>query len=292
MLRAAHRYEVLKMCHCCENCFSNPHIKAFIKSKALAGVCDYCNAKSAYVVGIEEIGVFFRECLSKAYEPLEVGTGAYYDPEDKEFYGPKGVATRYSVIDIFENEDVLDDISDTRLIEEIMDASGLSIKDIQDGEEDLYGDIYEDRFVLSNDLSGVYNIGAYYTWDQFKFSIKHYNRFFDINACVSRMKLLDALYLFMEEYVSVIPAGTTLYRARKVWDSIDFESLVINKEMSPAPPKYAQVNRMSPAGISYLYLASSEETACAECRYKDADVILAKYSPKLAFFSGLFALNA
>ena len=47
--------------------------------------------------------------------------------------------------------------------------------------------------------------------------------------------------------------------------------------MSPAPPKYAGTNRMSPAGISYLYVASDKETAYKECRYKDTKVMVAEY---------------
>ena len=43
------------------------------------------------------------------------------------------------------------------------------------------------------------------------------------------------------------------------------------------PPKYATTNRMSPAGISYLYVASDRETAYKECRYKDATVMVAEY---------------
>lgn len=42
-------------------------------------------------------------------------------------------------------------------------------------------------------------------------------------------------------------------------------------------PKYATTNRMSPAGISYLYVASDRETAYKECRYKDATVMVAEY---------------
>lgn len=34
---------------------------------------------------------------------------------------------------------------------------------------------------------------------------------------------------------------------------------------------------MSPAGISYLYVASDRETAYKECRYKDATVMVAEY---------------
>ena len=269
------------MCYCCENCFLNSHIKDFIRRKNLVGDCDYCRTKNARVISIEDMGVYFRECLDKAYEPLEAGTGAYLDPEDKDFHGPTGEsATRFSVIEIFQDENVIDDISDTSLIEEIMKASGPSIRDIQNGEVDPYGDIFDECYVLRNDLFGVYDIGAYYTWERFKFTVKHYNRFFDVDNCGSRKQLLDALYHFIEEYVSIIPAGAVFYRAREAWDSLDFETLTINKELSPAPPKYAQANRMSPAGISYLYLASSAKTACAECRYSNTNVVLAKYCTK------------
>ena len=129
-----------------------------------------------------------------------------------------------------------------------------------------------------------YSTKAYFTWEHFKFAIKHYNRFFDVDAGTSdtdfRKQILDDMRPILMEYENLIPVGSVFYRARKNDPSLNFESLIINKELSPAPPKHAQTNRMSPAGISYLYVSSEKETACAECRYTNADVIIAQYIAK------------
>lgn len=273
------------MCHCCEKCFSNSYIQTFIKSHGNVGDCDYCNSRNVYVTSIDTLGFFFRECFDKAYEYIEEGTGAYYDSEEKEYCGPNGEeATRYSVLDILEKEYAFDDISNTALIEDIMNASSPSIRDIQNGETDPYSDIYDDCYTVKNDLYGVYATKTYHTWEQFKFIVKHYNRFFDVDGYLNnldlRKQLLDQIRPFIMEYEAIIPSNEVFYRARKKEPTLDFDNLIINKELSPAPAKYAQTNRMSPSGISYLYLASSPDTACAECRYTNEDVILATFFTK------------
>lgn len=273
------------MCFCCENCFTNIHIKEYIKEQNILGQCDYCHAKNSFVINIVDIGAFFRESFNKAYEPLDAGTGSYYDPEEKEYCGQGGEpAQRYSVMDILEDECVFDEVmTNKKLVEDIMTASGPSFRDIKHGEIDPYGDIYNECYVLKDDLEGVYGTQIYYTWDHFKFIVKHYNRFFDVDGYLNnvdyRKKLLDAIQPLIMEYDHIIPVDELFYRARRI-SSIDFDTFVINKELSPAPPQNAQTNRMSPAGISYLYVSSTKETACEECRYIDEDVIIAEYRNK------------
>jgi len=77
------------MRYCCENCFYNLDIKRYIKNQNNIGQCDYCNEKDVYIMDVEGLGSYFRECFDKAYESLDAGTGAIYDSEDKEYYGPK-----------------------------------------------------------------------------------------------------------------------------------------------------------------------------------------------------------
>ena len=128
----------------------------------------------------------------------------------------------------------------------------------------------------------------YYNWESFKFLIKHYNRFFDVDGFFAnidiRKELLESIKIAVMEYEQVIPVNTLFYRARRTTindlHKLDFDSIVIDKELSPPPPNCAQTNRMSPAGISYLYLASSMETAYKECGYKSGNIIMAKYFSK------------
>lgn len=268
--------------NCCENCFTNLYIQEYIKDNGNVGNCDYCCSKHCAVISIDRIGAYFRECFDKAYESLDDGTGAYYDPEEKDYCGPNGHSVdRLSVIDILLEEGALDNIDSDLLIEDIMDASGPSFRDLKHGGVDRYDDIHAPCYVLKDDLYGVYGTKLYHTWDHFKFLVKHYNRFFDVdgypNGIDTRKQLLDTLRPLIMEYMKVVPKDTKFYRARKRDSDIDFDTFIINKELSPAPPKYAQANRMSPAGISYLYVSSDCETACKECRYLDEEIMIAEY---------------
>ena len=273
------------MRYCCENCFANLHIKEFIIREGENGNCDYCGQKNTHIISNKRIGLYFRECFDKAYETIDTGSGAYYDSEDKDYYGPHGeLADRFSVMDILEKEGVFYDISNVKIIDDIILESGPSVREINQGAFDQCANIYDECYVLKNDLEGVYGTRAYHTWEHFKFNVKHYNRFFDVDGYLTgidfRKELLDRIQPLIMEYESTVDVNTKFYRARKISPPLNFDTLIINKEMSPAPPKYTQINRMSPAGISYLYVSSTKETACSECRYNDCEVVIAEYCVK------------
>ena len=267
--------------HCCENCFINKDIKSFIRKNGVIGTCEYCDSKDVYVILTGKIGAFLRECIDKAYEDVDAGSGAMYDSETKEYLGGGGqAAIQYSVKDILEGESAFDFIPDNHLVEDIFADSGPSSREIQHGAFDPYGDVDSEQFVLQNDLFGVFDIQAYSAWETFKFSVKHYNRFFDVDAGQKsvdiRKVLLEGIRHLLCDYERTIMQGEIFYRVREK-KKLDFDSLKIDKELSPAPASKPQINRMSPAGISYLYVCSDPETACKETRCNNTDVIVAKY---------------
>lgn len=265
--------------YCCENCFKNLYVKDFVSSKNHIGDCDYCDSTNVNIVSIEEIGQYFRECFGRAFESIEAGTGAMYDSDTKEYLAHQ----QYSVIDIVNEEMVFEDDTSDILLRDIIEESGPSFRDIKHGAYDPYGNIYEENFVIKNALYGIYDTNMYSTWERFKFTVKHYNRFFDVDGVMAgideRKALLDNLRHFIMEYAECIPYNSVFYRARQD-STLNFDTIIIDKELSPPPPNHAQTNRMSPAGISYLYLASSMETAYKECGYKSGDIIIAKYFSK------------
>ena len=71
--------------YCCEKCFNNVYVKAFVSSKKRIGHCDYCGSTNVSIISVEEIGWYFRECFDKAFEPIEEGSGAIYDSDTKEY---------------------------------------------------------------------------------------------------------------------------------------------------------------------------------------------------------------
>ena len=76
---------------------------------------------------------------------------------------------------------------------------------------------------------------------------------------------------------SIIPAGTTLYRARI--NKIDFERKEHEKmpfppsEMGPPPQFLVSSGRINPEGIPYLYCAGEVDTAGAELRPWKGDIL-------------------
>ena len=283
------------MGNCCEKCFYNKYVIDYIRNNGQIGSCDYCDEQNVSKISTEILGAHFRKCFDKAYENIDVGTGAYYDSEEKDYLNRYGSsATRYSVIDILESEFVMD-VSKTNLIEDLIKDSGPSSKAFTEGEDDPYKDIYCENFVIKNDLYGMYDTYPAISWDEFKFTIKHYNRFFDVDRRLhrndNRKNLLEDLKGFILEYSIILEFNTSFYRIRKK-ENLDFDTLTIDKELAPAPPLYAQANRMSPPGISYLYLSSDIDTACKECRCNDVDIIAAKYELKRSLQIIDFSKNA
>lgn len=99
-------------------------------------------------------------------------------------------------------------------------------------------------------------------WFSFKKEIMHGNRYFFNNDIV---KILSEV-----EQIPMFPLGTKMkfYRARK-GKHVDDEE----KEMLNPPAHMTNAGRCNPHGISYLYLASNEETAIKEIRLKENDKV-------------------
>lgn len=113
-------------------------------------------------------------------------------------------------------------------------------------------------------------------WNDFEENIKFNNRFF---VDKEFKKLLNTFLLATED----ISKGTRFFRARLVAPQ-DYDDLKTVREKNrifglpeskmKSPPKgTASPGRANPAGISYLYLASNPQTACAEVRSMPIDLI-------------------
>lgn len=121
-----------------------------------------------------------------------------------------------------------------------------------------------------NDFNERFKVSNF--WNEFIEKIKYSNRFF-VDEDIER--LLNILLMTTE----IIRESTELYRARLL-SPINYHDLKIirnehegtdllglSESKMKSPPKgYASSGRANPAGISYLYLASNPQTACAEVR--------------------------
>lgn len=274
------------MNYCCVNCFNQSDIADYIRGCRQFGNCDYCGTQNIEVISTKKAGEYIRSCLDKAYEPLEEGTGAWYDSEEKQYVGINGTRTGISVREIIVDEEaIFSHRTDAdELFVDLFADSGISDRDDRNGGCDRYADVEMDNFVRRNDLFQSESTKEYSEWESFKYTVKYYNRFFDINPKGKRrMERLDTLKPYFEKMAQQVKRGEVFYRVRKM-DRASAENpggMDLYKEMAPAPVEFAVSNRMSPAGISYLYVAGQPETAYEECRLQGGDcAFMAKFVAK------------
>jgi hypothetical protein len=116
------------------------------------------------------------------------------------------------------------------------------------------------------------------SWESFCKTVKHERRFFfhatgaDNQDSFTPASLLNSIANSVESLGLVLdlPAGFGLWRARP---DIPKRRRVKASDFGPPPVQYSlQSNRMNPAGIPMLYLASSKTTALKETRSAQAKV--------------------
>lgn len=270
--------------YCCKKCFNNKYLQEYIdNNSAITGTCDYCGTIEAKLCSVSEMGEHIRECLQNAYECIDDGTGAMRDSEDKVYLDFEGkVSEPLSLRSILcMEEGIFTDIAlNNKLLEALFEDVN-SYEQVKDGEYDICGDLDEPQFVIRNELYGEETLPVCQDWLMFKHITKHYNRFFAIDGCGDYLGFLERIKNILWGFADDLPVGTKLYRARRQTDGIkDLSKIQPYKDMGPAPTKYAQTNRMSPAGISYLYLAADRNTTYSECRLSDCTAIVAEFESK------------
>lgn len=226
-----------------------------------------------------------RDCIAKAYESCEEGTGVYYDDEEKQYCGSDGnEADICSIREILTEREMIfsDEVMETSLLEDLF-KNLYSDREIQKGADDPYSDVDLNDWVVHGDLYGSEQTRIYHAWEGFKFVIKHYNRFFDCDGYNPKETYLEKLIPYLYDFIEDIPEGTKLYRTRAIKEDSfrKFEEIDPYNEMGPPPAEFATTNRMSPAGIPYLYLATDIDTTLSECRVEEnAKAITASFVVK------------
>lgn len=258
------------MLYCCANCFLNDSIKKYIYSNhEYLGDCDYCKSNGVEVIPVGSLGIHLCECIKNAYEDPEDGSGAMWDSEDGEYLGPDGKgATIYSVREILTEKECIfaQNTQESSLLEDLFNNLYLD-REIKNGVDYRYSDVDSPCLVLKDDLYGIDNIRAYSAWTTFKHINNHYSRFFEAGDGDFRKQCLEKINMYLYESIRDIEPGEILYRLREQDDTLsDIHTIEVNRHMGPPPAKFAKTNRMSPAGIPYLYLASDVGTTIKECR--------------------------
>lgn len=249
---------------CCEKCFDDEYIKQFIVDDNKKGDCDYCGNSDVFVVDTSEVGQFIREGLTRAYEKVD-DSGVYWDSEEKVY-----TAGEYACDLLIDTHCIFsDEVSSKQneLLNDLLSDSGPSYSDIKDGDyDDLDGGLA--LLVLKDSYFGPDENKYEYSWNTFRYMVKHYARFFDFEeAFFNRAQLLEPIWELFEDMTQNLPAGSSLWRARVAENNErPKQADKIRKELGPPPLGKANNNRMSPAGISYIYLSGSEDTCIAEVK--------------------------
>lgn len=246
---------------CCEECFAERFIKKFICEQNENADCEYCGTKDSSAADITLVGDFLREGLSRAYENMN-SSGLrrdYFDGESvSEIVNHHEHVFSEKLYSLFKDEELLNDL---------ISESGPDHLDYKDGEVDWL-DGGAASLVTRDEFYGPDHNRFSLSWEEFKWHVKHFMRFFDSESDITtRAALLGPLTELIEKVVTTIPAGTKLWRARKGSSRVEpKEPLLLQSAIGPAPVEKSGHSRMSPAGISYLYLGDKPETCIAEIR--------------------------
>jgi hypothetical protein len=133
--------------------------------------------------------------------------------------------------------------------------------------KDLLAEILDDGEIVRQKFSAAIDqkIDHVAEWEKLREELMYHNRFFPAsNIDLDRLgSLLSPLTLETDEF------PRKWYRARIQIDDKPFTQ----KEMGPPPKRIASHGRANPAGIPYLYLASTESTAISEIRPHAGEVV-------------------
>jgi RES domain len=126
--------------------------------------------------------------------------------------------------------------------------------------KDLLGEILDDGEIVRQTFKPAtdHEADRLHEWEKLRDELMYHNRFFpEVNIDLDRLQiLLSSLTLDADEVPSL------WYRARIQTGDASFPIA----EMGAPPKRIASHGRANPAGIPYLYLGSTQETAISEIR--------------------------
>lgn len=238
----------------CASCFSDQALRAWIRGHGGPRGCDVCGKFDSATVPFhklvahieQRIGLYFGRAIDQlGYCSAEGGyLGVHWDSWD------------------------------------MLDKAGLMLP--RDDKGKLYSAI---ACAMADEPWCDFDVGAldlddalWRSWESFCETVKHKRRFFfhasgrDDQDSFTPASLLRRIAHSSEELGLVVafPPGLGLWRARS---NLPKRRRVAASDFSPPPVQLAlQSNRMNPAGIPMLYLASSTKTALKEIRANQAKV--------------------
>lgn len=247
----------------CNRCFIDKKIRAYIRKQgnrvASRYVCPRCGATSkvTHTMSPMRLSEKLQNVILKFYSHEHVhglyGSARGYCDDGEDPASIAGLSNLDDVcFDLFEDDSNL-------LASFIVDNRNWRAE--VDGGDSFFDSTYDDVWKEKCWFDMTEN-----EWHDFSDNVKHTARFFDHSA-YSRTDFLKSLLPIFEKLL-IRTYSSTFYRARIV-DSIqtkDKISLNPQEQLDKPINRIAGYNRFSPAGISYIYLADTIDTALVEVR--------------------------
>jgi hypothetical protein len=227
----------------CYDCFDDsPTLKAKFRAGGKRGKCDICKVQRSHVLEASDLSELFVG-LSRLYQVAQQG---------KHFYSVKDED------DIIEGGDTGEMLPQLLQDEWPIFADGMNHDDI----ESILSEVWPGYSSELYAKKALWDRRPGDEWDSIKQHVKHERRFFQKDSDYDFASLPSLLGPFMERLTTERTGGTWV-RARI---QATPDKRIPLKEMGAPPKERATAGRANPAGISYLYLASNDATACAEVR--------------------------
>lgn len=209
---------------CCANCIGDRVLAAQVipTYSDEAGTCSYCQSKNVLLIEPIKLRDKFELLIDTVY--IQAANGKSLTEHLKKDW------------DLF-NHSAMDEANAQRLLADILDD----------------GQLVREKFIPKEEGNST-NLDL---WNNFKYNIKHKNRFF-LNEKLDE-SLFRTLLASLER--KPLEISTTWYRAR-----IQESELIPLGMMGSPPEKLSTHGRANPAGIPYLYLATNPDTAISEIR--------------------------
>lgn len=225
---------------CCNNCFEDPHLQNQIlhlmAKPPIDGQykeCHYCGSECSVFFDSKELEEYFGIFL-ECYVPVADGTS-----------DAKSLA------------ECIDE--DWRVFNRRLPSASKNA---------LLTDILGDRMREKGYLFSRKKYDDHSSWDSFRNELLHTNRWFTGNK-IDTESLKSVITQLTVEPKEIGDISTEWYRVRLAPDQTSNFSF---EEMGAPPSEKVGPGRANPPGISYLYLASDEETALAEVRPHPGDI--------------------
>lgn len=255
---------------CCEHCFTNMHIQEHIRALNQVGTCDFCRETNVHLIPSREMGIYLRDRIAAFYEPFESLTPSFNFGNQLSNYSLLGIlrfderALSKTALGEDDPHRWLDHgtYDGAAFVNELLDASS--------GHPSPQADQFAKKkafteFIIKSETGHQAKDKFTLAWEKFRQEARHFARFFDMQGH-GRRAPLDELAPWLNQLSRELPVGSVLWRCRILSEFASTDKDDVAFKIGPAPLHVVKNNRMSPAGISYTYLAEDDETAIAEIR--------------------------